>query len=332
MSTRLRNLLVLIGTSVVVSLGAKACIGHYEGGGGGEVPISSEGPASVRVAFAGIEPRDELRLAVEEGHREEVAIGLRREVRTTEGQSFDAGPAGLVAAETGGVDLKRLRQSLGVPPDGTRELGLVLELEVESFEGDRVTVEWEVARADVRGATDPAWDEAVAGLERLRGTTVLRRTGETVEASMLGARWGTSEQATLNHAVRRLMAEPAPVLPQDEVGHGAVWEVTREVTDGAVVTEQVQRYEVTELGRTVELRERARAELVRAGRLGASVVEVGMVGLDLDGVGSWSLDPARVVATGEASSTTASAVSMGLGLATVELVTITTLELVVEGR
>ena len=331
MSTRLRNLLVLIGTSVVVSLGAKACIGHYGGGGGREAPPSSEGPASVRVAFAGIEPRSELRLTLEDGHHEEVAIGLRREVRTTKQAGASALPGGLQAAE-GGVELDRLRKGVGVPPDGTRELGLVLELEVESVEGDRVTVEWEVARTDVRGATDPAWDEAVEGLERLRGTTVLQRTGETIEASMQGARWGSSEQATLNHAVRRLMAEPAPVLPQDEVGHGAVWEVTREMTDGAVVTEQVQRYEVTELDRTIGLRERARAELVRAGSLGGSVVEVGMVGLDLGGVGSWSLDPARIVATGEASSTTTSAVSVGLGLATVDLVTVTKLELVVEGR
>ena len=257
-SRRMTNLLASIVVSTVVGFASHCALSRQGEKLLGAVGESSVGPPTLRVSYAGISPRAAASLTVQAGHEERVRVAIWRRHTTGErtevtapaehAESAESGvdraelPEGLAASEGGGSGLKELSMGLRAPPDSEREASLLVRLRVREADVDTVTLAWDVRTAEVVGASDAAWDESVERAGAMKGATRLHRSGLPVEASVKGARRG-DELAIL---LGRLMAEPGPVRPEEPLGHGAIWEVEREQTDGGVVTRQTERYEVVD--------------------------------------------------------------------------------------
>ena len=114
--------------------------------------------------------------------------------------------------------------------------------------------------------------------------------------------------------------EPAPVFPPEAVGHGAVWEVSRSLTDAGVQTRQTQRFEVKELRRgTIRLVERISGELESTDfDLGPNTgFETRVGGFSIGGDGKWTASLDTLMAPGDAGGTATARLDITLGIATI---------------
>ena len=318
------NLLASIITAFIVSVGVHLYLDRNAPSGQG-LPDAEE-PPTVRVSYAGIAPRAELRIGVEEGHREEVELRLWQ--NTTVRDSADMGgasdlPEGLAEAEMGGVDMGMLTGQLG-PEAGEQEAIIRLRLTVKDASATDLEIAWKVLSTQiVPHGDDPEWERAVKGLKRLKGTTRITRRGMPIDATITGLRGTDPASQELHTTVRRWMAEPAPVYPEEAVGHAAVWEVTRRMTDGGVQTEQTERAEIrsfSERTGKVEIAARGSAKLL------TSVIDLGQ-GLNafdptvdrfsFSGDGSWTAEPLSIMAIGDAGTTGSARLGLALGMGSV---------------
>ncbi len=331
MSRRLNNLLASMLAAGIGSVGVHLYVSRMEPQAGPHGQ-DAESPPSLQVKYEGIAPRRVLQLTAQRGYEETVRFVLWRKSTTRTGSGAGEVSAGLAAAEHGGMDMKQVGQALGAE-DSEREGMFTLELEVDEADADTLTVEWDVTAAEVIGEADAAWTRAVAKSRSLEGTTVLARSGQPIRASIEGVASEpmAREIATL---IRRWMAEPAPVLPPGPVGQGAIWEVTRDLTDNGVSTSQVARVELDVLRRDgLTLTERHSAELTGSDlKLGdhLAMLEPSARKVQVAGDARWMFQLGELVATGDAGATAQAQLGFALGLAEVLLDTETRMELVVD--
>lgn len=331
MSRRLANLLASFVAAGLGSVGVHLYLQNAEPMG--PRGSNSESPPRLTMKFDGIAPKRPLRIAVEEGYEERVRFTLRTKTRSSTESASGRVPRALPEAEYAGMDFAQVGEALGAR-NNEREGSFTIELEVDEADAETITIEWDVKRANVLGEPDAAWKRAVSGAKKLRGRTVITRTGMPLEASIDGESYGTPAAAEISTTIRRWMAEPAPVFPPDPVGHGAIWEVSRDLVDSGVSTSHTARLEIGDHGPDqVVLLERGH------GVLNGSTMETGdhLAVLDpyarqfrLTGDGSWTAPMNGLVATGEGGAKAALDIVFGLGIAEMTTTSETQMELVVD--
>ena len=287
-------------------------------------PADSEEPPTVRTSFSGIAPKQALRLELTEGYVEVDELRLWQRVTVDQGGSArdlapDA-PEGLADAELGGLDLSALTGQVD-SPQGEREAIFRVRFKVTDADEETLRLSWKMLDAEVLPHGDnPAWDKAVKATKKLRGTTLIERTGHPLEATIkgLGAREPVGQE--LETLLRRWLMEPTPVFPTEPVGHGAVWEVTRSLTDAGVQTRQTQRFEVKELRRgRIRLIERVSGALESARiELGPKTAFETRVGdFSVSGDGKWTASLDTLMAPGDAGGSASARIDISLGIATI---------------
>ncbi len=337
MSRRMANLLASIITAVIVSVSVHLYLDRNPPGGA-PAPDTEE-PPTVRMAFAGIAPRQELRLQVQKGYVEVDELRVWQSIRSQQGN--DAGqlapdaPAALVGSELAGLDIASLTRGLR-SPDGEREATFRVRFEVKDADANTLLLSWKMLDAQVvEHEQSPAWSKAVTGARKLRGETRIDRTGAPITARMDGLRVSDPVGQELQTLLRRWLAEPAPIFPVEPVGHGAVWEITRELTDGGVRSRQTQRVEATELraqtGR-IKLAEGVSGALLTADvHLGPAMAAFGpsVTSFSATGDATWEASTGAIMAPGDAGGTSSARLDLALGHATMGLRTTVETELFV---
>jgi len=295
----------------------------------------AETPPAVSVRFAGIEPRQALRLEVQEGHKEDVRFTLWLKTSVDSDAREEGGiPAALAQAEgLGGLDLAAIDQGLGLET-AERAATFVVRMKVTDADADTITLRWTVRRASPGEASDPEWTDAIKRAKKMRGTTKIARSGAPLESTVEGESYRSVASADVSTLLRRWMAEPAPLFPDEPVGHGAIWEVRRELTDAGVTTGQTARVEITDVKATgIVVREDHSAELLRSSLEfpGApNVIELYADDLRLSGETTFTARPESIAALGEGRIDTKVNLVLGLGIAQMVTRTTSSVELVVD--
>ena len=276
----------------------------------------------MRVSYRGIEPRQPLRIDVDKGHAEVVTLRLWTFTSSTESaekRNFGGdAPTDLVAAETGGVDMSAITGELSAP-DGEREVELRVRLKVKEADAEELLIAWKIVDATlIPHGEDRSWERAVKGVEGMRGTSRIARTGQPLESTVTGGGGPDPTAVELRTTIRRFMAEPGPVYPVEPVGHSAVWEVSRRVVDSGVQTQQTQRFEVKNIKKSgrVELSERDGAKLlsdaIDMGQ-GLNAFDPTVDQFSMSGDASWKHEPGAIMLIGDAGGVATARIGLALG-------------------
>jgi len=251
---------------------------------GGEEAAPAVGPV-LTLIDAGAEPRSPLRYDVEQGSVAQVAIDLVISLSSTIG-GFDAE-----------VEAAPTRFLFQVGP-------------VQRIGDDRLS--YQIRISDVQVSIDAELDdEAVELVQQMleplttvTGWLQIDTTGVVRSASLdVPAEMGPRTRTALANVWTGLVSVP---LPQEAVGLGAQWQVTRPVELPNVTVDQTTTYTVTEMseggvGLQVSMRQSAAPQDLRG--LGAG--ESGRVETyEASGIGHVAVDLHRVVATGDLDATT----------------------------
>lgn len=337
MSRRMANLLASLITMAIVSMSVHLYLGKDPPGG--TRPADTEEAPTVRTSFAGIAPRQELRLELEEGYVEVNELRLWQRVTRTEGPApaelAPDAPGDLVNAELGGVEITSVTGGIG-SPGGEREAIFRVRFKVKEADEETLRISWKMlSTEEIPHGDNPAWLEAVKKAKKLRGESLIERTGMPLEAEIKGLSASDPVGLELETLLRRWFAEPSPVFPYEPVGHGGVWEVTRSTTDAAVRTRQTQRYEIRKL---IERTGRVRFGERVSGELLSTDIDLGpmlapfdpMVDrFSVDGDGGWETGPGALMATGDAGGRASVHFGLTLGAASMGLETTMESELLV---
>lgn len=294
-----------------------------------------EAPPAVSVRYAGIEPREPLRLRVGEGHKEDVRFTLWVNTAVDSAARQQRGvPAALSHAEgLNGLDLAAIDRGLGLET-AERTATFVVRMKVTEADADTVTIDWRVRSTSAGERPDEEWADAVKRAKKMRGTSVIARSGRPIESTMEGDSYRSVALADVSTLLRRWMAEPATLFPEEPVGHGAIWEVERELTDAGVRTLQRARVEVTDVKASgVTLTEAHTAELLGSDLEfpGApNLIDMYARDLRLRGDAAFVADLDRIAGIGDGRVSTKVDLIMGLGVAEMVTHSSSEVELVVD--
>jgi hypothetical protein len=200
-------------------------------------------PPEVTLITRGIEPREALRYEPEPG-------ADRR----------------FVMASSDTVQVRAVTENLG---DTTFEVRVETRGTIqERLDDGRFRYRWkvkdvEVLRADSSGPLGaPGQRTELLGLKGLRGESLVDPRGLVLRSSLDGGGKGAGKE--LRQGFARALSEPVLLLPEQEVGERAIWEVRRTEVRNGVDMELVERY---------ELMERKRDRLVLVGTIRGTAPE-----------------------------------------------------------
>ena len=242
--------------------------GHYDVQGSfGELR-----PPEVVLITRGIQPREALRLAPEDGATRRYAMTSRDQIRAT------AVTETLSATELESVlEVRgRIRQ---VAPDG-------------SFDWRWKVTDVEVVTSSSTGQlANPEQRRLVEGLAGLRGSSRLDARGFVLWSTLDGGGGGSNRE--LRQGVARALGEPTVHLPDEPVGERAIWEVHRREVRQGIEMEVTERYELMErrgdrLRLTVRLRATAAPQEVDA--LFGDLLRTELTAYRAEGGGEWTFD------------------------------------------
>jgi len=261
---------------VVALLVVGVCaLGRLDRGGAPSAPPNTTlPPPEVHVLYHGVEPRSAMRLSPEPG-------GWRTyELSLLETATLSSALEGRTDAEWGAL--------------------LTVEGRVVSVEdGGRVhwryrVVDTAVTSAESSGALSPEqWKGAVGSIDGFCADVRLDPRGFVQESTRRGNDLLPGTPASsLAQLLDLTFGEPVAHLPAEPVGRFAVWEVRRKAYDGEIVTNTVDRFELTgiEGGRmTVELKDSATADEQLVGEGGGSgALQSRVVEYSRRGEGEWT--------------------------------------------
>ncbi|MCA9515531.1 MAG: hypothetical protein KC635_11350, partial [Myxococcales bacterium] len=197
-------------------------------GDGAEAAVAIP-PVTVTVEEAGEEPRRPLRLALEAGAEQRVAVTLELSMAMTVGER-----------EMPKATLPKARLVVKVTVTAVDEAGGAtydLEIEDAGFDEELPDAAGVVARLEA----------GLAAMKGLRGRGAVSARGVAQTAALPTPAGAGPEVAQLLAAFRQALAQLATPLPEEPVGAGARFLVTQQVTQGGLAVTQTTTLSLTSL-------------------------------------------------------------------------------------